>query len=115
MKIFSFNDPAGRVLTMVLCLMLLSPLNTHGATDPPTPSAETAAPEAKKIHITADRLISNTPDNHAEFIGNVRARQGETLITADSLEIFFFRGIQNRTIFPGPIPGEAGGHGKCGN
>ena len=89
MKIFSFNDPDGRILTMVLCLILLLPLISHAAADTPTPSAVTAAPEAKKIHITADRLISNTPDNQAEFIGNVRASQGETLITTDSLKIFF--------------------------
>lgn len=42
-----------------------------------------------KIQITADRLISNTGDNNAEFVGNVRVRQGETRIDADRLQIIF--------------------------
>ena len=68
--------------------MLLPPLIGHGiaASDPPEPA--TADPEATKIHITAQRLVSDATNNWAEFTGNVRARQGETLITADSLKIF---------------------------
>jgi lipopolysaccharide export system protein LptA len=60
----------------------------------PTSQAETADPsrplpaEDKKIHISARRLISNTAENTAEFIGDVRARQGETLILADSIKLF---------------------------
>ena len=89
MKIFSFRYPAGLVLTMFFCLMLLPCLTTHGMAGTDTPKPETADPETKKIHITAQRLISDTANNNAEFIGNVRASQGETLITADSLKIFF--------------------------
>ncbi len=44
--------------------------------------------EEKKIHISSRRLISNTADNTAEFIGDVHARQGETRILADSIKIF---------------------------
>lgn len=84
MKIFSFRYPAGLVLTMFFCLMPLPCLTTHGVAGTDTPD-----PEAKKIHITAQRLISDTANNNAEFIGHVRASQGETLITADSLKIFF--------------------------
>ncbi len=54
---------------------------------------------SEKIHISADKLISNTPENNAEFIGNVRAIQGKTLITADRLQ-FFFNGSTN----PGDNP-----------
>ncbi len=46
-------------------------------------------PEADKIHISAQRLISNTTENQAEFIGDVKAWQGETSITADRLQFFF--------------------------
>ena len=74
---------------MLLCLMLVSPLTTVGLADADIPSPQPAAPATKKIHISAERLISNTDKNHAEFTGNVRARQGDTQIIADSLKIYF--------------------------
>ncbi len=89
MKIFSFRFPGGLVPTLLFCLVLSPPLIPHGAADTKPPSGETADSETQKVHISADRLISNTADNNAEFIGNVIARQGETQITADSLKIFF--------------------------
>lgn len=89
MKIFSYRYPTGLLLPIFLILMLLAPLITHGESGPDAPAAKKTDPEAKKIHISSERLISNTSDNNAEFIGNVRASQGETLITADSLKIFF--------------------------
>ena len=42
-----------------------------------------------KIHVTSQRLISDHANNVAEFVGDVRVRQGETQISADSLKIFF--------------------------
>ncbi len=89
MKIFNFRGPGLLALTMVFCLMLLPCLTSQGITASDSPPSTTADPEARKIHISAQRLISDTTHNQAEFIGNVRARQGETLITADSLKIFF--------------------------
>lgn len=50
----------------------------------------------QKIHITADKLISDNNANYAEFIGNVRATQEETVITADKLKIFFKKKPQNK-------------------
>ena len=50
----------------------------------------------KKIHITSDRLISDTTDNYAEFIGNVRATQEKTVITADRLKIYYKRSPDNK-------------------
>jgi lipopolysaccharide export system protein LptA len=52
-----------------------------------SPSNDEATPE--KIRITAQRLISDISGNQAEFVGEVKASQGETEITADSLKIFF--------------------------
>ncbi len=43
----------------------------------------------QKIHITADKLIYDNDTDYAEFIGNVRATQEDTVITADRLKIFF--------------------------
>ena len=49
----------------------------------------------EKIHITADKLISDNEAKYAEFIGNVRAAQRDTVITADKLKIFFKKGMDN--------------------
>jgi len=50
----------------------------------------------EKIHITADKLISDHEAKYAEFIGNVMATQRDTVITADKLKIFFKRGMDNK-------------------
>lgn len=60
------------------------------AAESPSSGNPSAAPQ--KIHITADRLISDSGNNQAEFVGNVRATQGKTRITADRLKIFFTGG-----------------------
>ncbi len=39
--------------------------------------------------ISADKLITDNNTKSAEFIGNVKAAQGETVITADRLKIFY--------------------------
>jgi len=99
-KIFNFSYPAGAVLTILVCMVLLPLPTTQGEAGTETPSAKSADPETKKIHISAERLISNTADNNAEFIGNVRAKQGETLIIADSLKIFFSGGSESGSASP---------------
>ena len=57
----------------------------------------------EKIHITADKLISDHEAKYAEFIGNVRATQRDTVITADKLKIFLKRDMDNNKP---PIAGE---------
>ncbi|WP_372677571.1 LptA/OstA family protein [Desulfosarcina sp.] len=94
MKISNFRTTAGILLSLLACMTLLPPMASPVEAVTGTPAAVTVDPETKKIHITADRLISNTADNNAEFIGNVRAKQGETLIIADSLKIFFSGGSE---------------------
>ncbi|MCJ8502177.1 lipopolysaccharide transport periplasmic protein LptA [Desulfatitalea alkaliphila] len=53
--------------------------------------AEAPASEAtdEPIEITADRLISDSTARTAEFVGNVRAVQGQTVIDADRLKIHY--------------------------
>jgi lipopolysaccharide export system protein LptA len=51
----------------------------------------------QKIHITADKLISDNKVDYAEFIGNVRATQEDTVITADSLKIFVKKNPDNKS------------------
>ena len=100
MKISNFRTTAGLVLTLLVCMVLLPPLTLPGEAGTETPSTKSADPEPKKIHISADRLISNTADNNAEFIGHVKARQGETLIIADSLKIYFSGGSEAGSASP---------------
>ena len=45
--------------------------------------------KSKKIYITSDKLITDSEAKCAEFIGNVRAVQEDTVITADSLKVFY--------------------------
>jgi lipopolysaccharide export system protein LptA len=88
-KIFSFKNPLAMMPAILLGLALLYPMPGIVMAGTNAPNKAAAAPEDKKIHITADRLISDSANNNAEFIGNVQARQGETRINADSLKIFF--------------------------
>jgi len=53
-----------------------------------TPQAQDQS-EGEKIHITADRLTTDTEARWADFIGNVRAIQGTTVLTSDRLKIFY--------------------------
>lgn len=50
----------------------------------------------KTIHIISDRLISDRKAGYAEFIGHVKAIQGDTIITSDKLKIFFKKNIANK-------------------
>jgi lipopolysaccharide export system protein LptA len=52
-------------------------------------SVKSDVTDADKVHIQADRLISDSVARYAEFTGNVRATQGTTVITADRLRISF--------------------------
>ena len=52
--------------------------------------------EDRKIHIIADKLISDNEHDYAEFIGNVRATQQDTVITADRLKIFLKKNPENK-------------------
>ena len=84
-----------RVFPLALCLFLLSF------------SAASAAPEKKadagRIHITADRLVSGGEGSFAEFIGNVKATQQETVITADRLKIHYASGNEGAGAAAGAI------------
>lgn len=48
------------------------------------------------IHITSDKLISDNNAGYAEFIGNVKATQDDTVITSDKLKIFYKKKIVNK-------------------
>ncbi len=43
----------------------------------------------EKIHIIADKLVSDSETNSFEFIGNVKATQGDSVVTGDRLKVFY--------------------------
>ena len=55
--------------------------------------------EEDKIYITADLLISDSNAQTAEFKGNVTAKQDNTMITADTLKVFY----KNETLEEGQV------------
>ncbi|MFC1811533.1 LptA/OstA family protein [Thermodesulfobacteriota bacterium] len=50
----------------------------------------------EKIRITAERLISDSEARFAEFSGNVKATQGDTVIMADQLKVFYKSGPKGK-------------------
>ena len=60
---------------------------------PPAVLAETPpanrSDEKEKIHITSESLVVNDAEKYAEFIGNVKALQGDTEILSDRLKIYY--------------------------
>ncbi len=72
---------------IALAILALTPARPTGAREA-KPAPGTAA-EDEKIHITADMLTSDSNARFAEFTGHVNARQGKTVIIADSLKIFY--------------------------
>ncbi|MBU2521638.1 MAG: hypothetical protein KKD12_04805 [Proteobacteria bacterium] len=54
--------------------------------------------ENKKIYITSDKMIAESEAKWAEFIGNVRAVQEDTVIIADRLKIFYKKVGNNGSI-----------------
>ena len=52
--------------------------------------------ENATIHITSDKLISDNKAGYAEFIGNVKATQEDTVITSDRLKIFYKKNFANK-------------------
>lgn len=89
MKSLHFNSKSrtiGHFFTIVLVLLLLT-AGMGFAIESSTPS-DNEQP-AEPIVITSDTLLTDTNGNSAEFSGNVKAVQGDTVITSEKLKIFF--------------------------
>ncbi|MEA2085261.1 MAG: lipopolysaccharide transport periplasmic protein LptA [Thermodesulfobacteriota bacterium] len=69
LRIFGFMIPA---------LLFLGVYNYSSAANPDTP-----------IHIEADRMESNSSKNIVEFTGNVEAKQGDLVINADKMTVYY--------------------------
>lgn len=71
-----------------LLAFIAAPCGPGSAQDQTTKVPE-AADGDKMIRVTADRLVTNTESQNAEFIGNVHATRDNMTIRCDSLKIFY--------------------------
>lgn len=58
-----------------------------------TPGSEQAPSRTEPIQIVADKLIANLDTNLVEFIGKVKASQGDTVIWADRIILHYRKGL----------------------
>jgi lipopolysaccharide export system protein LptA len=69
------------ILVCIVCLLLTQSADADQQSQVDQPS--------EPIHITADRLVSDSNNNNAEFTGKVQVIQGQTKIDADRLKLFY--------------------------
>jgi lipopolysaccharide export system protein LptA len=91
----SKSPPISALLIVATTLAL-----TVAAGTVPANAADTAAPgepvaAAEPIQVTADRLVSNSGESYAEFLGSVEAVQGEFVIHSDKLRIYYRGGAKS--------------------
>ena len=100
MRLLNFNKNLCPILlffTLVFTVVTVSVAPSSGYADEKSQHTHgRSLSEDRKIHITADKLISDNEVDYAEFIGNVRATQEDTVITADRLKIFVKKNPDNK-------------------
>ncbi|MGD8369171.1 MAG: lipopolysaccharide transport periplasmic protein LptA [Desulfobacterales bacterium] len=78
---------------LAVCVWLVfsaAPQTALSDEDVPPPAATDAkAPASGKIDVKSDRLLVDNEKRIAEFSGNVVARQAETTIEADRLQVYY--------------------------
>lgn len=83
------------VLGVALVLGALLQLGSASAFGESKNGTDQKPTENEPIQITADQLISNNDEKYAEFIGNVKASQGNFVITSDRLRIYYHGDLVN--------------------
>ena len=100
MRLLNFNKNLFPILlffALVFTVLTVPVVPSSGyADEKPQDTDARSLSEDRKIHITADKLISDNEVDYAEFIGNVRATQEDTVITADRLKIFVKKNPDNK-------------------
>ena len=97
MKAFRLLQPINariywiRVMMFTGIIMLLAPFGF--AEDQPAEKDKNQVDE--QIQIVADKLITNNAEKYAEFIGDVRASQGNFTITSEHLRIYYKDNLDN--------------------
>ena len=90
MRLFHCKAALFRLLPFVftvVCLKAAIPATTAHAEDEKLNTGKNS--RNNQTFISADRLVTDNNTKSAEFTGNVKATQGDTVITADRLKIFY--------------------------
>jgi len=85
------SNSDNRLYGLIILVILLVLASGPGVAEEKSPVPE-GDKAVERIHIASDRLVSEARSQTAEFIGNVRATQGNTVITAERLKIYLNRG-----------------------
>ena len=100
MKRASFNIFLWHSITVIVIqLAFLLMLQPYGTAQTSNPTGEFGLGYGK-IKITAENLIADSKENSAEFKGNVKAVQKDTIITSDRLKIYFKNGTSTKKEAP---------------
>ena len=78
---------------VITALMLL---HLSYASDKTNDTATSHGEKDEKIHIIADKLVSDSETNSFEFIGDVKATQGDSVVTGDRLKVFYKKGTDTK-------------------
>lgn len=84
MKIFLYEECRMLYMATILSFILMTGALAHA-----DKKSSDKADGKEKIRISAETLTSDMEAKYAEFIGNVRATQGNTVITCDKLKVFY--------------------------
>lgn len=78
-----------KLMGSVFVVIALALLHLSFASDKTNDTATSHGEKDEKIHIVADKLVSDSETNSFEFIGNVKATQGDSVVTGDKLKVFY--------------------------
>lgn len=81
------NRPIGLMAAFgLLALIAGAPTALMGVE---TPSSAVFLKTNQKIHIKADEVIADLESGETQFLGNVRVSQGQSVITADRMNVYY--------------------------
>ncbi|UCH22437.1 MAG: lipopolysaccharide transport periplasmic protein LptA [Deltaproteobacteria bacterium] len=90
MRPFRCSPALHQLLAFLAAALILNGVNPATITCTENEKLTAGKPSQNgKIYITADKLVSDNDTQSAEFMGNVKATQGTTVITADRLKIYY--------------------------
>lgn len=87
-------------LLLFLVTWLISCAMVVAADEPAGPSVKN---DIEDLHAVSDKVIFDSEEHWAELIGNVKITQGETVITANTLKIYYHNNKQKK---PNQPPGD---------
>ena len=99
MAAYHFNRRYFRLLiywATIFSMVLCTAVHFANAQDTQQNQKKTDTENNKIIHVISDKMISYNKAGYAEFIGNVKATQKNTIITADRLKVIFKKNIADK-------------------